>query len=384
MMKRLIAVLLVCCALAAPALGETLRERVEAPESVTLPAVTPGEHSTLAFEARVLLPQVQKAPVLQVRIDDISEERIFAAADALGLKDINRKASAWDDDVFGDGTARTYHGYASGWRLFNAHIRRECAQEPQAVTFANLDSNEFRKAEYSGQAVPYPQAPREGTMTREKAYALAEETIRAFTQEYDYTLEVEGALRGYAQLTDGEITALNQGKKEPASVPPVPYAFSFHFAPVFAGIPVTQHDAPNSWKTKEEAELLMAQVDPEGRGLPVSFTVDPWLQVIVLDDGVHALEWRNPLSVTGVVQEDAQLLPFADILAKAREELGKYCIQSEERYDQYKACWDVVVTEIRFGYLCWQEEPGSMELRLVPVWDFMVNGNLIRDGEWVR
>lgn len=388
--KGFAALLLIGCTLAVSALGEdtqTIVQRVQAPERVTLPAVTPGKHSTLAFDAKVYVPEVEKVPIMRVKIDDIPEETIFAAADALGLTDINRKPSAWEEyDLANDGKLKSYSGYSSGLRQFYVNINRGCEDQPEAVTHSVLYSNDFKKADYFlGQleAAPYPDAERDGSMTRGSAYALARETIGAFTQGYEYALEVDGALGGYAQLTDAEIYALNRGKKDPASVPKMPYAFSFHFAPVFEGIPITQYDSPWGWMSKEGAKSI-AHVNPEGYTYTVPNVVDSRIQVIVLDEGVHGLDWDSPLSVTGVLQEDTQLLPFGEILDKAQEELNKYCIASERDYDLYGCCYDIVVTEIRFGYACRQMEPGSMDLRLVPVWDFMVNGNLIRNGEWER
>lgn len=388
--KRFLAVALVGCALIVPALGEgtgNIAQRVQAPERVVLPAVTPGSHSTLAFEAEVYVPEVAKVPILQVKIDDIPEGTIFAAADALGLPDINRKASAWEEhDFANNGKLKSYSGYSSGLRQFYVNSNRGCGDQPEAVTHSRLYSNDFKKADYFlGQleAAPYPDAEWEGTMTRDSACGLAQETIEAFTQGYEYTLEVDGALGGYAQLTDAEIYALNKGKKDPASVPKMPYAFSFHFAPVFEGIPITQYDNPWGWQSKADAEMWETEA---ARGHPrtVPNVVDSRIQVIVLDEGVHGLDWDNPLSVIGVLQEDTQLFPFGEILEKAQEELNKYCIASERDYDLYGCCYDIVVTEIRFGYACKQMEPGSMDLRLVPVWDFMVNGNLIRNGQWER
>ena len=388
--KCLAALLLIGCTLAAPALGEgaqTIARRVNAPETVTLPVQTPGKHSTLAFDAKVYVPQVAKAPIFQVKIDDIPEETIFAAADALGLTDINRKASAWNyDESSQSGKTESYHGYASGWRQFYRMVNRYCAGQPEAVTYSNLYSNYFKKAEYylgRVRAVPYPGTAREGTMTRDSAYNIALETIGAFTQGYRYTLEVEGALGGEAQLTDAEMNALRTGKKDPKSVPKHPYAFAFYFAPEFAGIPITQASNTGWWQSEEYGEMI-AQMNREGHEEPMSCGVDSRLMLAVLDEGVHGMEWNNPLSVIGAMKEDTELLPFEDILERAKVELSKYCFKSESCFESEESCWDIVVTEIRFGYMCKQMEPGSMDLRLVPVWDFMVKENLIRNGEWKR
>ena len=380
MMKRFLMILVVLCAIANTALGESIARRVDAPEVVSLPALSPnGIQSSFAFEAQVIVPDVEKVPILQVKIDEITEERIFAAADALGLTDINRKPSAWDNDIFKNGgKSKAYEG-SSGWSQYYAYIDRYCEEEPDAITSAKLYRNELRKAEYflGGMgATPYPDAPRDGTLTRDGAYALAQKTIDAFTQGYLYTLEKDGALGGSAQLSDAEIAALKSGRKDTASISPVPYAFAFYFAPVFEGISLTQTDRTGRWSSREDVDSLASI------GYASSVAVQSQLQVVLLDEGVHALEWRDPLSVIGMLQEDSRLLPFEDILEKGTEALKEFCEREDERIaDDEGLSWEFVVTEIRFGYLCRQMEPDSMDLRLVPVWDFMVRENWVRDGQ---
>ena len=375
-MKRFLIVLVVLCAIANTARGESIAVRMNAPETVLLPAVNlNGVRSGTKLEAKVIVPNVERVPVLQVKIDEITEERLFAAADVLGRTDINRKPSAWEEDVYPDGGKYTwYSGYASGWKGFNLLTRYQCIAQPKAVTHSDLYSNDLQKAEYSlGQmSKPYPTIPWEGTMTRDMAYKLAQETIGAFTQGYDYTMEVEGVLGGYAQLTDADIAAINSGKKDSASIPKVPYAFSFYFAPIFEGIPLTQHDNPHPWQSEKDIEYAASAkfTMPEA--------IDSRLQVIVLDEGVHALQWRNPLTRIGTAQEDTRLLPFEDILEKGLIALEHYCLTDLTDDFGNDVGWDAVVTEIRFGYLCRQMAPGSMDLRLVPVWDFMINRKMDR------
>ena len=381
-MKHFLIVLLVFCAIANTALGETIAQRVNAPEIVSLPAMVHDVKSSLAFDAKVIVPAVERVPILQVKIDEITEESILAAADALGLTDIDRSASAWNDDIFEDGGSTKGYTGSSGWHQFYAWNRYECEDDLEAVTFSKLYRNYFKKAEYFvGQlaARPYPNALREGSMTRDDALALAESTLQAFTQPYAFALQVDGALGGYARLTDVEIAALNAGKKKADAIPKYPYAFSFHFAPVFEGIPLTQYDTPGGWNSKEDVEALTEI------GYSFSEPVDSRVQIVVLDAGVHALEWQNPMSVIATLQEDVELLPFPDILEKGMELLKQYCIDADDHYESEGSCSKITVTEIRFGYMCRQMEPGAMDLRLVPVWDFMVINDYSNDkSTWLN
>ena len=368
-MRRFLITLLFLCALVVPALGENITQRVNAPKTVCLPAAVLGIKSSLAVDAKVIIPAVERVPVLQVRIDEITEESIFAAADALALTDIDRTPSAWNDDLFEDGGSTKGFTGSSGWRQFYSWTSYRCEADPGGITLSTLYSNEFKKAEYFvGQlaAKPYPDVPRKGIMTRDIALALAEKTMQAFTQPYAFMLEIDGALGGDAQLTDSEIAVLNAGKKSADSVPQYPYAFSFHFAPLFENIPLTQYDTPEPWQSKADAESKVKA------GISLSEAVDSRLQIVILDEGVHALEWTNPLSVTGMLQEDCELLPFPEILGRGMEALKQYCIKADGHFESEGSYRNVTVTEIRFGYLCWQTEPGSMDLRLIPVWDFMV------------
>lgn len=90
------------------------------------------------------------------------------------------------------------------------------------------------------------------------------------------------------------------------------------------------------------------------------------ITVVVDDRGIRSLWFDWPHEVLGVVQEDAQLLPFAKVMEIAGKLLHLKYTAYEQTYFQVQA----QVNDIRLGYMRVPLKDNPSAFQLVPVWDF--------------
>lgn len=88
----------------------------------------------------------------------------------------------------------------------------------------------------------------------------------------------------------------------------------------------------------------------------------------VNDSGVIYFEWVSPIQITGVLNENAALLPFEEIMSRFRQNIAfSYCpINTIGNVDQYR----LSITSIRFGYTRVAMPDEIAKAYLVPTWCF--------------
>lgn len=102
------------------------------------------------------------------------------------------------------------------------------------------------------------------------------------------------------------------------------------------------------------------------------------VSVVVDDTGVIGLSYKNPYDVGAIIEEDVELLPWADIM-DIFSKVSVLSIQSLEAYEEIYQN-DLEVYEIRFGYMAVLQ--GDNTYHYTPVWDFYAHRILKGDGAW--
>ena len=105
---------------------------------------------------------------------------------------------------------------------------------------------------------------------------------------------------------------------------------------------------------------------------------DDCITIIVDDNGVQALDYPNPHTITGVLQEDCELLPFDQIMEVAAAILPLKEVWLEQYYDDVR----INIYEIRLGYMRVISRD-TQKFEYIPVWDFfgIEECRETRDGE---
>ena len=176
-------------------------------------------------------------------------------------------------------------------------------------------------------------------------------------------------------LTGAQRAALKRGQgKDPSAVPKVPYAFGFAFGRSYDGIPLTCTADYNTFSLIDNYERWR---EPGGtKPYRMSYAVSESLNIVMSDEGVYGVIWESPSTEAVKIKEDCALLPFADILARAKEELVDLYAYDERSYNK-EILFTAKIWDIRFGYMRALDREND-RLILTPVWDFFVHESVER------
>lgn len=103
------------------------------------------------------------------------------------------------------------------------------------------------------------------------------------------------------------------------------------------------------------------------------------LEILVDDTGIVQFNWVNPTEEIGVLSEHAALMPFHDVLQKAKDNMFY------KNYTAYGSSAEIVIWTIKLGMMRIMRKDKPDEYLLVPVWDFIGNHKDIigNKDEWL-
>lgn len=89
------------------------------------------------------------------------------------------------------------------------------------------------------------------------------------------------------------------------------------------------------------------------------------LEIMVDDTGIVSFNWVNPSEETAVLTEHAALMPFKDVVQKAKDNMFF------KNYTAYGSSSEIVIWTIKLGMMRIMRKDKPNEYLLVPVWDFI-------------
>ena len=331
-MKRLLALLLILC-LPITAFADTIAERIGAPESWQGEFQTTTGKTHVYVDMTIHVPDADALPVYAV------EPRVFTIEDVARFADVMLGEGAWYqvESVFHvaepmEGEPRyLFHENELGYRSYHCNFESDRAYVSGGYATMEktgdwLDSNQLYYSESFRSHTSHDLPP------LEEAIALADSYVRQFAPGMVFE-SADTALdnRGMGHRPDGE------------------YGYRLYYA-------------------REVDSTLVTPVHQRGaREVTVYNPVLPYefLCVDVGADGVFMIEWEHPISITGLIAEDSELLPFETIL-DIFGTIAPLTIQSSE----YEANNALYINRAELGYMCLQERGKPTSYQLVPVWDF--------------
>jgi hypothetical protein len=181
-------------------------------------------------------------------------------------------------------------------------------------------------------------------LTLEQALAYADAEVHALCPDYEMT--------SYGQLPVWE-TVKN------------PRIYSFRYTRHINGVAVNDADGGES----------MANDYGYTSGLGV-------ITVAVRDDGVCYLSYSNPYDCGRIIEQDSELLTFAQIM-DIFGKMGILSIQYLERYEDLQEN-TMEVYKIQFGYMAVRQPDNIDAYYYVPVWDFYAHRTLWGTGGYAH
>jgi hypothetical protein len=103
------------------------------------------------------------------------------------------------------------------------------------------------------------------------------------------------------------------------------------------------------------------------------------LRILVDDTGVVGFDWTNPSAVGDVMSEHVPLIPFEDVVQKAKDNMFY------KNYTAYGSTAEIKITSINLGMMRIMRKDKPGEFLMVPVWDFIGNHRDIIEGsdDWL-
>jgi len=148
--------------------------------------------------------------------------------------------------------------------------------------------------------------------------------------------------------------------------------YVFEFARTVMGVPVPYIAASVQLDTDDPN--VPARPEPE-----YDIRVDPErLEILVDDTGIVEFDWSCPLEIGAVKSEHVTLMPFSDIVQKAKDNIFF------KNYTAYDSKAEIKITSIRLSLMRIMQKDKPGEYLVVPVWDFIGNQRDIvgGNGEW--
>ncbi|MGI6689787.1 MAG: DUF6034 family protein [Christensenellales bacterium] len=352
---RLILLVLLLAAGLLPAHAQTLANRLDAPERISQIYHSNSGKTTVTIDAAVTVPDAQRIPVYAIQPRKYTLEEIDALA----------QAAFGQEPYEGDREFQVHHrtiGPDSTFEhwdydlLLDAQRRIPTGRTEESLPAAELlvwmtelpDGSIFHaSAEYSAQQVigegyyfsnglawPLDRQPLGTQMSFEEARRIADAAVAAFAPGRQ--------LAGAALLPDEIITS---GSGHVAESSREGYALYYTLC---LELPVTY-----AYGEINKAEFLET-------------TQSELITVVVDDRGIRNLMFNWPHQVNGMLQEDAQLLSFPQVMDIAAKLLPLKYASHEREYPDTR----IAVSDIRLGYMRVLQRAHPRQFHLIPVWDF--------------
>lgn len=135
--------------------------------------------------------------------------------------------------------------------------------------------------------------------------------------------------------------------------------YEFSFVRTINGIPILNISASTQMDTDDPSVPAPAQPEYDYRADPERLTI------YVDDSGVVRFEWRNQTQITSALNENVTLLPFEEIVEKAKNNIFY------KNYTAYGSKTDIKISSIRLSMMRIMRKDKLGEYLIVPVWDFI-------------
>lgn len=360
---RLILLVLLLAAGLLPAHAQTLANRLDAPERISQIYHSNSGKTTVTIDAAVTVPDAQRIPVYAIQPRKYTLEEIDALAQAAFGQEPYEGDSAFEvhhRTVGPDSTFEhwDYHLFLDAQRLIPTGRTEEPLPAAELLVWMTElpDGSIFHaSAEYAAQQVigegyyfsnglawPLDRQPLGTQMSFEEARRIADAAVATFAPGRQ--------LAGAALLPDEIITS---GSGHVAQSSREGYALYYTLC---LELPVTY-----AYGEISQAEFLET-------------TQSELITVVVDDRGIRNLMFNWPHQVNGVLQEDAQLLSFPQVMDIAAKLLPLKYASYEREYPDTR----IAVSDIRLGYMRVLQRAHPRQFHLIPVWDFFGGATFAR------
>ena len=346
-----------------PAHAQTLANRLDAPERISQTYRSNSGKTTVTIDAAVTVPDAQRIPVYAIQPRKYTLEEIDALAQAAfgqepyeGEREFqvhhrtigpNSTFEHWDYDLLLDAQRRIPTGRTEE-PLPAAELVVLMTELPDGSIFhagAEYSAQQVIGEGYyfsNGLALPLDRQPLGTQMSFEEARRIADAAVAAFAPGRQ--------LAGAALLPDEIITS---GSGHVAQSSREGYALYYTLS---LELPVTY-----AYGEISQAEFLET-------------TQSELITVVVDDRGIRNLMFNWPHQVNGMLQEDAQLLSFQQVMDIAGKLLPLKYASYEREYPDTR----IAVSDIRLGYMRVLQRAHPRQFHLIPVWDFFGGANFAR------
>lgn len=335
-------------------------QKVEAPQHVSEVCYSKTGKITVTIDADVYVPDIDRIPIYSAETRPFELEELLAMADA----------AFGDREYFGDTEFQYEFLKAGNESVFNIEawlLYMEEAVDPDAQTFCygdvyyftggnstnlDLDFSEseagFYMPQIDGETIFYANevfnlrlpddTPPVGcSLSCDEARRFCDEIVASFAPDYACVAqaimhgEVDGdILDEHIQMADEEAWALYYTLK--------------------LDMPVTY----NLFGPTSNVESIYAPAVNDGL-----------IRIVVNDAGVQEMEYLNPYRITGILQEDCELVSFDQIMEVAEAILPLKEAWLEQHYEDIR----VEIYDIRLGYMRVISRD-TQKFEYIPVWDF--------------
>jgi len=345
---------------------------VDAPQHVNEVCYSQTGKITITIDADVYVPEIDRIPIYS------AELRFFEIDELLAFAEV----AFGDREYFGDTEFQYEFMPAGNESTFNEEFYAIYMETPPvpgakdkndkyylyAGNMRNLDLDTFGAEaqlcmpQIEGEAfflssnwanARFADTPPEGcTLTYDEARRFCDEAVAKFAPEFMY---VGHAVMG--SMTAGDINedTLPESQEE---------AWVLYYA------------------RKLDMPITYCCYGPEQGGYDMYAPVynDELITIVINDDGIQEMSFRHPNEITGVLEEDCEILPFEQIMDVARNLLPLKEGWLEQHYDDIR----VNIYDIRFGYMRVISRD-TQKFEYIPVWDFFGTEEMreTKDGELI-
>ena len=93
------------------------------------------------------------------------------------------------------------------------------------------------------------------------------------------------------------------------------------------------------------------------------------------DTGIVRFEWTNPAEITSVLSEHVTLMPFDQVVARAKDNMF-YKV-----YTAYDSQENIKISDVTLSMMRVMKKDAPDTFMMVPVWDFIGTSTSIFEGE---
>ena len=332
---------------AAPA----IQEQMDLPEAYQFSASELNGRLTISVNAPVRAPDVPRMPVVRVKKAAFSQERILAIVQFLFAGDSLYDYTKPDEPAF-DGQLRPFFnedGSDSGF-LRLAIGNRKTTEQGSAEQLKNLSA--------------WVPATEEAFLASENdfiSYTVYSSHSSALSSN-DETQDADAASASFQAAkaqSDAFFEALGLSdtyRLGYASEMKGTSAYHLYYTAYVDGI--------ETYVSKDALDRTDDDAYPARWGYET-------ILLAADQEGIRFLHWNNPMTVEATVNEEADLLPFADIQARFEKEVRNEYIEVMNLYGGTKGSMEITVDDVRLCLLRVRDGgPNVPEGTLVPAWVF--------------